>query len=422
MAENKTMALNLDNAAVRRDFPALAAEIYGKPLVYLDNAASAQKPQCVLDAMRETYLHSYANVHRGIHFLANNATELYENSRETVRKFIGAADKNSVIFTKNATEAINLVAYSWGMANIKPGDEIILSIMEHHSNLVPWHFLRERLGAKLVFLPVEEDGSFILENLEKAFSKRTKLVALAHMSNVLGAILPAKEIVARAHAHNVPVLLDGAQAAAHIPINLADLDCDFYAFTGHKLYGPSGIGVLYGKQNLLAAMPPFLGGGEMVDKVATDSISYNMPPHRFEAGTPPIVEAVGLAAALDYIERLGRDAIHAYERELAAYAYARLSAVKGLRLLGNAGRQSGIFSFNLADIHAADCAIYLDRQGIAARAGTHCAEPLLNRFGLNSACRVSLGLYNNKAEIDILAESLEKAKAFFGGTRKKSAK
>lgn len=413
MAEHRVKMTSLDNTAVRRDFPALAAEIYGKPLVYLDNAASAQKPQCVLDAMREVYLHSYANVHRGLHFLANNATALYENARETVRKFIGATDKSSVIFTKNATEAINLVAYSWGMANIKPGDEIILSIMEHHSNLVPWHFLRERLGAKLIFLPVEEDGSFVLENLEKAFSKHTKLVALTHMSNILGAALPAKDIVACAHAHSIPVLLDGAQAAAHIPIDVIDLDCDFYAFTGHKLYGPSGIGVLYGKQDFLSAMPPFLGGGEMVDTVTTNVITYNVPPHRFEAGTPPIVEAVGLAAALNYMEQLGRNAIYAYERELGAYAYARLSAIEDLRLLGNAGRQSGIFSFNLGAIHPHDLAMYLDRQGIAVRAGTHCAEPLLNHFGLNSACRASLGLYNNKAEIDILAESLEKAKAFF---------
>jgi len=416
MTKNNAIEL-LDNAAIRRDFPALAAEIYGKPLISLDNAASAQKPQCVLETMQQAYMHSYANVHRGLHYLANAATELYEQARVRVQKFIGAGSSDSIIFTKNATEAINLVAYSWAMAHLEAGDEIILTIMEHHSNLVPWHFLRERLGVKLVFLPVAADGSFAIENLDKALNKRTKLVAVTHMSNILGTVLPVKEIVERAHADNIPVLLDGAQAAVHEPVNVAVLNCDFYVLTGHKLYGPSGIGVLYGRRALLAAMRPFLGGGEMIETVGQNAVTYNAPPHRFEAGTPPIIEAIGLAQALDYLESLGHDAIQLYERELLAYAQARLAAIKDLRLLGTAKGKGPIIAFNLADIHPHDLAMFLDRQGIAVRAGTHCAEPLLNSFGLSAVCRASFGLYNNKAEIDKLAAALEKAKSFFGAAR-----
>ncbi|KAA6204811.1 MAG: cysteine desulfurase [Candidatus Tokpelaia sp.] len=412
MIKNNAIEL-LDNASIRRDFPALATKIYGRPLIYLDNAASAQKPQCVLDSMQQAYTHSYANVHRGLHYLANAATELYEQARVRVQKFINAESSDSIIFTKNATEAINLVAYSWAMAHLQAGDEIILSLMEHHSNLVPWHFLRERLGVKLVFLPVGPDGSFAIESLDKALNKRTKLVAIAHMSNILGTILPVKEIVERAHADNIPVLLDGAQAAVHEQVNVAALDCDFYVLTGHKLYGPSGIGVLYGKRALLAAMRPFLGGGEMIETVEQNAVVYNAPPHRFEAGTPPIIEAVGLGQALDYLENLGRGAVHLYEQELLAYAQARLAAIKGLRLLGTAKGKGPIIAFNLADIHPHDLAMFLDRQGIAVRAGTHCAQPLLNNFGLTAVCRASFGLYNNKAEIDVLAAELERAKAFF---------
>ncbi|KAA6404785.1 aminotransferase class V-fold PLP-dependent enzyme [Candidatus Tokpelaia sp.] len=412
MIKNNAIEL-LDNASIRRNFPALATKIYGRPLIYLDNAASAQKPQCVLDSMQQAYTHSYANVHRGLHYLANAATELYEQARVRVQKFINAESSDSIIFTKNATEAINLVAYSWAMAHLQAGDEIILSLMEHHSNLVPWHFLRERLGVKLVFLPVAADGSFAIESLDKALNKRTKLVAITHMSNILGTILPVKEIVKRAHADNIPVLLDGAQAAVHERVNVGALDCDFYVLTGHKLYGPSGIGVLYGKRALLAAMRPFLGGGEMIETVEQNAVVYNAPPHRFEAGTPPIIEAVGLGQALDYLENLGRGAVHLYEQELLAYAQARLAVIKDLRLLGTAKGKGPIIAFNLADIHPHDLAMFLDRQGIAVRAGTHCAQPLLNNFGLTAVCRASFGLYNNKAEIDVLAAELERAKAFF---------
>lgn len=405
--------LSKNHALIRTDFPALQAKIYDKPLNYLDNAASAQKPQPVLAAMAEAYQYSYANVHRGMHYLADAATKAYENARAKLGRFINAGEDGSVIFTKNATEAVNLVAYSWGMEHIQAGDEIVLSIMEHHSNLVPWHFLRERLGAKLVFVPVGADGVLRFADFERALSKKTKLVTMTHMSNVLGTQTPIKNIIARAHADNIPVLVDGAQAAVHSRVDMQALNCDFYVLTGHKLYGPSGIGALYGKTKLLSAMRPFLGGGEMIETVSAEAVTYNAPPHRFEAGTPPIIEAIGLGAALDYLEALGRDAVYAYEAELSAYAAARLSGVKNLHMLGDAAHKNGIFSFNLADIHAADLAFYLDRQGIAVRAGTHCAEPLLARFGLKSVCRASLALYNSKAEIDSLAENLEKAQKFF---------
>jgi len=409
--QNINLAEN--HQALRRAFPALMVKIYDKPLIYLDNAASVQKPAAVLAAMDNFYRQSYANVHRGLHYLANVATEAYENARARVKAFINGGEDGHIIFTKNATEAVNLVAYSWGMANIRPGDEIILSIAEHHSNLVPWHFLRERLGAKLVFLPVDEEGAFHLADFEQALSPRTKFVALTHMSNVLGSSPPLKEIIALAHERGIPVLVDGAQGAVHERADIQELGCDFYTLTGHKLYGPTGIGALYGKAGLLAAMPPFLGGGEMIEAVSCDKITYNAPPHRFEAGTPPIAEAVGLAAALDFIDGLGREAIYAYEAKLAAYAHQRLSAVADLRILGRAAKNSGIISFNLADIHPADLAMYLDRQGIAVRAGTHCAEPLLARFGLTAICRASLAVYNDRSEIDALAESLEKAARFF---------
>jgi len=403
----------LNNAEIRRAFPALETKIYGKPLVYLDNAASAQKPQAVLDCMDAIYKHSYANVHRGLHYLANEATELYENAREKVQHFLGAESSDSIIFTKNATEAINLVAYSWGMANIKEGDEIVLTIMEHHSNLVPWHFLRERLGAKLIFVPVDDNGAFHIEDFDKALTSKTKLAAVTHMSNILGTVTPVREVVTHAHARNIPVLIDGSQGSVHNYVNVSELGCDFYAITGHKLYGPTGIGALYGKSEFLASMRPFLGGGEMIETVSTETVHYNKPPHRFEAGTPPIVEAIGLGAALDFIENTGRDKIYAYERELSQYVHRRLEQIDGLRLLGKAHRGGGILSFNLADIHPHDLAMYLDRQGIAVRAGTHCAEPLLQRFGMKAICRASLAVYNNASEVDALAEALESAKSFF---------
>jgi len=409
---------DFDIDAIRADFPILSRHIHGKPLVYLDNAASAQKPQCVIDAMVEAYSHSYANVHRGLHFLSNEATQHYELARERVRQFLNAASCDEIIFTKNATEAINIVAYGWGMPHIGAGDEIILSVMEHHSNLVPWHFIRERQGAKLVFLPVDEGGILHMQDFERALSSRTRLVALTHMSNVLGQMPPAAAIIERAHQQGVPVLLDGAQAAVHGSVDVQSLDCDFYAITGHKLYGPSGIGALYGKRELLQQMRPFQGGGEMIDTVTLEGITYNHPPHRFEAGTPPIVEAIGLARALDYIHSIGFDVIRRHEHDLTLYAQKRLSQVPHLRILGQEtgqarGDRGGIFSFDMRGIHAHDLAMFLDRQGVAVRAGTHCAQPLLARFGVGAAARASLALYNTKAEIDQLGQALEQARAFF---------
>src|SRR3974390_2273706 len=334
-----------DVARVREDFPALAIKVYGKPLVYLDNAASAQKPSAVLERMTTAYKSEYANVHRGLHYLANAATEGYEGGRGTVAKFLNARRNEEIVFTRNATEAINLVAYSWGEANIKAGDEIVHSIMEHHSNIVPWHFLRERHGAVIKWAPVDDDGNFLIEEFEKLLTPRTKLVAITHMSNMLGTEVPVKDVVRIAHARGIPVLVDGAQGAVHLDVDVADIDCDFYAVTGHKLYGPSGVGALYGKYAHLAAMPPFNGGGEMIREVFQDRVTYGDPPHRFEAGTPSIVQAVGLGAALDYINSIGRPAIHAHERALLAYATGRLREINSLRIFGNARDKGAIISF-----------------------------------------------------------------------------
>lgn len=403
-----------DVEAIRRDFPILARSVYGKPLVYLDNGASAQKPQAVIDAVTHAYSNEYANVHRGLHFLSNAATDAYEKARETVRRFLNAPSVDDIVFTKSTTEAINTVAYGWGMPNISEGDEIVLSIMEHHSNIVPWHFIRERQGAKLFWAPVDEEGAFHIEEFEKCLTERTKLVAITHMSNALGTVTPIKEIVRIAHARGIPVLVDGSQAAVHMPVDVQDLGCDWYVFTGHKVYGPSGIGVLYGRKERLASMRPFMGGGEMIENVTEDIVTYNEPPHRFEAGTPPIVQAIGLGAALEYMERIGRDRIAAHEADLTAYAHERLGSVNSLRIFGNAPGKGAIVSFELEGIHAHDVSMVIDRFGVAVRAGTHCAQPLLKRFGVTSTCRASFGMYNTRAEIDILAEALEKARAFFG--------
>lgn len=403
-----------DVDAVRRDFPILSREVYGKPLVYLDTGASAQKPQVVLDAVAHAYSQEYANVHRGLHFLSNAATDAYEKSRETVRRFINAASTEEIVFTSNATAAINTVAYGWGMPNIGEGDEIVLSIMEHHSNIVPWHFIRERQGAKLVWVPVDDLGVFHVEEFEKRLTERTKLVAITQMSNALGTVVPIKEICRIAHARGIPVLVDGSQSAVHMPVDVQDLGCDFFVFTGHKVYGPSGIGVLYGRKEMLEAMRPFQGGGEMIFEVTEDTVTYNDPPHRFEAGTPPIVQAIGLGAALEYMERIGRNRIAAHEAELKNYAHERLRAINSLRIFGDTPDKGGIVSFELQGIHAHDVSMVIDRAGVAVRAGTHCAQPLLRRFGVTSTCRASFGMYTTKAEIDVLAEALEKARKFFG--------
>jgi cysteine desulfurase/selenocysteine lyase len=403
-----------DVEAVRRDFPILARTVYGRPLVYLDNGASAQKPQAVIDAVAHAYSHEYANVHRGLHFLSNAATDAYERARETVRRFLNASGVDEIVFTRSATASINTVAYGWGMPNIGAGDEIVLSIMEHHSNIVPWHFIRERQGAKLVWAPVDEDGAFNLDAFEKCLTDKTKLVAITHMSNALGTVTPVKEIVRIAHARGIPVLVDGSQAAVHMPVDVQDLGCDWYVFTGHKVYGPSGVGVLYGRKDRLAAMRPFEGGGEMIETVTEDDVTYNEPPHRFEAGTPPIVQAIGLGAALEYMEGVGRARIAAHEAELTAYAHQRLSSINSLRIFGNAPGKGAIVSFELEGIHAHDVSMLIDRSGVAVRAGTHCAQPLLKRFGVTSTCRASFAMYNTRAEIDALAEALEKARSFFG--------
>jgi cysteine desulfurase/selenocysteine lyase len=403
-----------DVEAVRRDFPILSRTVYGKPLVYLDNGASAQKPKAMIDAVTHAYSNEYANVHRGLHFLSNAATDAYERARETVRAFLNAESTDEIVFTRSATASINTVAYGWGMPNIGEGDEIVLSIMEHHSNIVPWHFIRERQGARLVFAPVDDDGVFHIEEFERSLTPRTKLVAVTHMSNMLGTVTPIKEIVRIAHARGIPVLVDGSQAAVHMPVDVRDLDCDWYVFTGHKVYGPSGIGVLYGKKERLAAMRPFEGGGEMIETVTEETVTYNEPPHRFEAGTPPIVQAIGLGAALEYMERIGRERIAAHEAELTAYAHERLARINSLRIFGNAPGKGAIISFELEGIHAHDVSMLIDRSGVAVRAGTHCAQPLLKRFGVTSTCRASFAMYNTRAEIDVLAEALEKAQGFFG--------
>jgi cysteine desulfurase/selenocysteine lyase len=361
-----------DVARVREDFPILAMQIYGKPLIYLDNAASAQKPASVLDRMMQAYTSEYSNVHRGLHYLANAATEGYETARAKVAAFLNAARTDEIVFTRGATEAINLVAQSFGRAHVQPGDEIVPSIMEHHANIVPWHFLRERQGAVIKWAPIDDDGNFLIDAFEALLTDRTKMVAVTQMSNVLGTITPIKEIVRIAHARGIPVLVDGAQGAVHLDIDVQDLDCDFYAITGHKLYGPTGIGALYGKYEGLCAMPPFNSGGEMIREVHQDNVSYGSPPHRFEAGTPAIVQAIGLGAGIDYINSIGKSRICAH-----------------------------------------DFATVLDRSGVAVRPGTHCAMPLLERFGVSSTCRASFALYNTFEEIDGLTRALTKAQEFF---------
>ncbi|HTO31293.1 MAG TPA: cysteine desulfurase [Pararhizobium sp.] len=402
-----------DVEAIRRDFPILSRSVYGKPLVYLDNGASAQKPQVVIDAVAHAYSNEYANVHRGLHFLSNAATDAYEGAREKVRKFLNAPSVDNIIFTKSSTEAINTVAYGYGMPKIGDGDEIVVSIMEHHSNIVPWHFIRERQGAKLVWAPVDDQGAFHIDDFVKCLTDRTKLVAITHMSNALGTVVPVKEICRIAHERGIPVLIDGSQGAVHMPVDVQDIDCDWYVMTGHKLYGPSGIGVLYGKTERLKEMRPFMGGGEMIFEVTEDNVTYNDPPHRFEAGTPPIVQAIGLGYALDYMDNIGRAAIAAHEADLAAYAHQQLSSVNSLRVIGTAPGKGGIFSFELEGIHAHDVSMVIDRAGVAVRAGTHCAQPLLKRFGVTSTCRASFGLYNTRAEVDVLVDALDQARKFF---------
>ena len=401
-----------DVMKLREDFPILSVRPYGKTLVYLDNAASAQKPKAVIDRLTYAYENEYSNVHRGLHYLANAATDAFEGAREKVRAFLNAASTDEIIFTRSATAALNLVASSFGQS-IGEGDEIVLSIMEHHSNIVPWHFHRERKGAVIKWVGVDEDGNFSLEEFERTLTKRTKIVAITHMSNVLGTVVPVKEVIRIAHAHGIPVLVDGSQGAVHLNVDVRDLDADFYAFTGHKVYGPTGIGVLYGKKALLEKLPPFEGGGEMIEVVTEDRVTYNTPPHRFEAGTPPIVQAIGLGAALDYMDAVGRDRIRAHEESLRAYAHERLSKMNSIRIFGHAKDKGAIVAFEMKGAHAHDVATVIDRSGVAVRAGTHCAMPLLARLGVTSTCRASFAMYNTMEEVDALVEALAKAEALF---------
>ena len=405
--------MTFDPSRVRDDFPILSEQIHGHRLVYLDNGASAQKPQAVIDRIADTYAHGYANVHRGLHTLSQRATNAYEAAREEVRRFLNASRFEEIVFTKGATDALNLVASSFAGPRIGEGDEIVLSIMEHHSNIVPWQFLRERQGAVLKWVDVTEDGALDLDAFEAALSEKTRLVTLTHMSNVLGTVTPLKKIVEIAHARGIPVLADGSQGAVHTKVDVQALGVDFYVMTGHKLYGPSGIGVLYGRYDLLAEMRPYQGGGEMIEEVSLEGVTYAGPPHRFEAGTPPIVQAIGLGAALAYLDGLGRDAVIAHEETVTAYAQKALTSINSLRLIGNAEGKGGIFSFEMEGAHAHDISTILDRYGVAVRAGTHCAQPLLKRFGATSTCRASFGLYNGTDDVDALVTALEKAKGFF---------
>jgi cysteine desulfurase / selenocysteine lyase len=403
-----------DVQAIRADFPILSREVYGKKLVYLDNAASAQKPMAVLDAMTKAYTEEYANVHRGLHFLSNAATQAFEDARESVRRFLNAPSPEQIIFTRNATEAINLVAQSYGGMVLREGDEVVLSIMEHHSNIVPWHFHRERNGVILKWAPIDEEGNFLLDEFEKLLSPRTKIVAITQMSNALGTVVPVAKVIKLAHARGIPVLVDGSQACVHMAVDVQALDADFYVFTGHKTYGPTGIGVLYGKKELLAKIPPYQGGGEMISEVTTEGVTYNDPPHRFEAGTPAIVQAIGLGAALDYMRGVGLDKIAAHEASLRDRAMQRLSEINALRIFGRARNKGAIVSFTMEGAHAHDVATVIDRAGVAVRAGTHCTQPLLQRFGVTATCRASFGMYNTLEEVDVLADALISARRIFG--------
>ena len=403
-----------DVETVRRDFPILSREVYGKPLVYLDNAASAQKPNAVIDAMSKLMREDYSNVHRGLHYLANASTEAYEAARESARRFLNARHLEEIVFTRSSTGALNTVASSLGRhLNIGEGDEIIVSILEHHSNIVPWHYWRERHGAVLKWAPIDEDGNFLIEEFEKLITPRTKVVSLTHMSNATGTIVPIAEVARICRAHGIPLVVDGSQGAVHLPVDVQALGCDFYAFTGHKTYGPTGSGVLWGRKEWLDKLPPYEGGGETIVTVNEDTVTYNDPPHRFEAGTPAIVEAVGLGTALNYMMQIGRERIARYEAELGAYAADRLAELPWLKLYGTAPGKGAIFSFTVDGLHPHDVSTIIDRSGVAIRAGHHCAQPLMERLGVTATCRASFALYNTKAEADALVTALTKAHDLF---------
>ena len=402
-----------DIQKIREDFPILSREVYGKPLIYLDNGATTQKPRCVVEAITDEYYSVNANVHRGVHFLSQQATELHEASRETVRKFINARSSNEIVFTRGTTESINLLASSFAESQMKEGDEVIVSTMEHHSNIVPWQLQAEKRGIVLKVIPMNDKGELLIDEYEKLFSERTKLVSLVHVSNVLGTVNPVKEMIATAHGHGVPVLIDGAQSVPHMKVDVQDLDADFFAFSGHKIYGPTGVGVLYGKEEWLDKIPPYQGGGEMIQSVSFEKTTFNELPFKFEAGTPDYIGTTALAKALDYVSAVGMDNIAAYEHELTVYAMKRLKEIEGMRIFGEAEHKSGVVSFLVGNIHHLDMGTLLDRLGIAVRTGHHCAQPLMIRLGIEGTVRASFGLYNTKVEIEALAAGIERVSKMF---------
>lgn len=403
--------LNIDQ--IRADFPILSRTVYGKPLVYLDNGATTQKPRAVVDAITEEYYSVNANVHRGVHFLSQRATELHEASRETVRRFINARSTNEIVFTRGTTESINLLAYSYGEACMKAGDEVILSTMEHHSNIVPWQLLQARKGIVLKVIPMNDRGELLLDAYEKLFTERTRLVCVAHVSNVLGTVNPVKDMARTAHSHGVPILIDGAQSIPHMPVDVQELDADFYVFSGHKVYGPTGVGVLYGKEDWLDRLPPYQGGGEMIQHVSFERTTFNELPFKFEAGTPDYIGTTGLARALDYVTALGMDRIAAYEHDLTEYATRQLKQVPGMCIFGEAPEKGSVISFLVGNIHHFDMGTLLDRLGIAVRTGHHCAQPLMQRLGIEGTVRASFGLYNTREEVDALVAGVERVSRMF---------
>ena len=402
-----------DIQKIREDFPILDREVYGKPLIYLDNGATTQKPRQVVEAITDEYYSVNANVHRGVHFLSQQATELHEASRETVRRFINARSSNEIVFTRGTTESINLLASSFADSQMKEGDEVIVSVMEHHSNIVPWQLQAARKGIVLKVIPMNDRGELLLDEYEKLFSERTKLVSFAHVSNVLGTVNPAKEMIATAHAHGVPVLIDGAQSVPHMKVDVQDLDADFFAFSGHKIDGPTGVGVLYGKEEWLDKLPPYQGGGEMIQSVSFEKTTFNELPFKFEAGTPDYIGTTALAKALDYVSAIGMENIAAHEHELTLYAMQRLKEINGMRIFGEAEHKSSVISFLVGNIHHLDMGTLLDRLGIAVRTGHHCAQPLMIRMGIEGTVRASFGLYNTKEEIDMLAAGIERVSRMF---------
>lgn len=402
-----------DIEQVRQDFPILSRQVYNKPLVYLDNGATTQKPRCVVEAMSEEYYNVNANVHRGVHFLSQQATELHEASRDTVRRFINARSTSEIVFTRGTTESINLVASCFAQACMRPGDEVIVTEMEHHSNIVPWQLEEERRGIRVRVVPITDEGELRLDAYEQLFNERTRIVCVAHVSNVLGTVNPVRDIIATAHRHGVPVLVDGAQSTPHFAIDVQQLDCDFFAFSGHKIYGPTGVGVLYGKEEWLDRLPPYMGGGEMIRNVSFAGTTYNDLPFKFEAGTPDYVATTGLARALDYVAALGMDNIYAHEQDLTRYAMERMSEIEGMRFFGTSPHKDAVISFLVGNIHHLDMGTLIDRLGIAVRTGHHCAEPLMHRLGIEGTVRASFGLYNTRQEVDALVEAIQRVSRMF---------